>query len=38
LTLKMQQNASRESWTFDQAAARLANIMRGIHDTCHQTS
>jgi len=36
--LEMQQNASRDSWTFEQTEARLANIMRGIHDTCHQTA
>ena len=36
--LEMQQNASRDSWSFDQTEARLATIMRGIHDTCHQTA
>ncbi len=36
--LEMQQNASRDSWTFEQTEARLATIMRGIHDTCHQTA
>ena len=28
----MQQNASRDSWTFEQTEARLAIIMRDIHD------
>ena len=36
--LEMQQNASRDSWTFEQTEMRLAAIMRGIHDTCHQTA
>ncbi|MFZ1471139.1 MAG: NADP-specific glutamate dehydrogenase [Paracoccaceae bacterium] len=36
--LEMQQNASRDSWTFEQTETRLATIMRGIHDTCHQTA
>jgi len=36
--LEMQQNASRDSWTFDQTEARLATIMRGIHDACYQTA
>ncbi len=36
--LEMQQNASRDSWTFEQTEARLATIMRAIHDTCHQTA
>ena len=36
--LEMQQNASRDSWTFDQTEARLATIMRGIHDSCYQTA
>lgn len=36
--LEMQQNASRDSWTFEQTEARLANIMRGIHDTCATTA
>ena len=26
--LEMQQNASRDSWTFEQTEARLANIMK----------
>ena len=36
--LEMQQNASRDSWTFEQTEARLADIMRNIHDTCYQTA
>lgn len=36
--LEMQQNASRDSWTFEQTEARLAAIMRSIHDTCHETA
>jgi len=32
--LEMQQNASRDSWTFEATEARLANIMHGIHDRC----
>lgn len=34
----MQQNASRDSWTFAQTEARLASIMQGIHDTCAETA
>ncbi len=36
--LEMQQNASRDSWTFEQTEARLATIMRNIHDNCHETA
>jgi glutamate dehydrogenase (NADP+) len=36
--LEMQQNASRDSWSFEQTEARLSVIMRNIHDTCHQTA
>ena len=36
--LEMQQNASRDSWTFEQTEKRLATIMRNIHDTCHTTA
>lgn len=36
--LEMQQNASRDSWTFDKTEARLAEIMRTIHDTCASTA
>jgi hypothetical protein len=30
--LEMQQNASRDSWTFEHTEQRLAQIMSGIHD------
>ncbi|WP_108395496.1 NADP-specific glutamate dehydrogenase [Devosia submarina] len=36
--LEMQQNASRDSWTFEQTETRLASIMRNIHDTCAGTA
>jgi glutamate dehydrogenase (NADP+) len=36
--LEMQQNASRDSWTFEQTEQRLADIMRRIHDTCALTA
>ncbi len=36
--LEMQQNASRDSWTFEETEARLAAIMRRIHDSCAQTA
>jgi len=36
--LEMQQNASRDSWTFDYTEGRLADIMRGIHDRCLETA
>lgn len=36
--LEMQQNASRDSWTFEQTETRLAAIMRNIHDTCAATA
>jgi glutamate dehydrogenase (NADP+) len=36
--LEMQQNASRDSWTFEQTEERLATIMRAIHDTCAETA
>ena len=36
--LEMQQNASRDSWTFEQTEARLATIMHSIHDLCAQTA
>lgn len=36
--LEMQQNASRDSWTFDITEARLAQIMGRIHDSCLQTA
>ncbi|MCA1300623.1 NADP-specific glutamate dehydrogenase [Stappia indica] len=36
--LEMQQNASRDSWTFERTEERLAEIMRNIHDTCATTA
>ena len=34
----MQQNASRDSWSFEHTEQRLAVIMRGIHDRCLETA
>ena len=36
--LEMQQNASRDSWSFSYTEDRLAEIMRSIHDTCFATA
>ena len=36
--LEMQQNASRDSWTFDETQVRLAEIMGRIHDSCLATA
>ncbi|PKQ10691.1 MAG: NADP-specific glutamate dehydrogenase [Alphaproteobacteria bacterium HGW-Alphaproteobacteria-1] len=36
--LEMQQNASRDAWTFDQTKDRLGVIMRNIHATCADTA
>jgi glutamate dehydrogenase (NADP+) len=36
--LEMQQNASRDSWTFEDTEERLAEIMRRIHDRCLSTA
>jgi glutamate dehydrogenase (NADP+) len=36
--LEMQQNASRDSWSFRETEARLAEIMTNIHDVCHATA
>jgi glutamate dehydrogenase (NADP+) len=36
--LEMQQNASRDSWTFEHAEARLSEIMINIHNTCYETA
>ncbi|ACZ31314.1 Glutamate dehydrogenase (NADP(+)) [Xylanimonas cellulosilytica DSM 15894] len=36
--LEMQQNASRDSWTFDHTEERLLQIMTGIHDQCLATA
>ena len=36
--LEMQQNASRDRWTFEHTEARLEEIMRSIHSRCHETA
>ncbi|MFJ3956733.1 NADP-specific glutamate dehydrogenase [Arthrobacter sp. NPDC090010] len=36
--LEMQQNASRDSWSFEHTENRLEEIMRGIHDRCLETA
>ncbi|UWZ40536.1 NADP-specific glutamate dehydrogenase [Dactylosporangium roseum] len=36
--LEMQQNASRDSWTFEYSEQRLQAIMREIHARCHATA
>jgi glutamate dehydrogenase (NADP+) len=36
--LEMQQNASRDSWTFEATEEKLATNMRDIHDRCARTA
>lgn len=36
--LEMQQNASRDSWSFDKTVTRLDEIMTNIHRTCAETA
>jgi glutamate dehydrogenase (NADP+) len=36
--LEMQQNASRDAWTFEYTEQRLADIMAGIHERCFATA
>src|SRR5690606_10262955 len=36
--LEMQQNASRDSWSFDFTERRLQEIMKDIHARCHATA
>lgn len=36
--LEMQQNASRDRWTFEHTEERLSEIMTSIHDLCFQTA
>ncbi|MCQ0093290.1 NADP-specific glutamate dehydrogenase [Roseovarius sp. M141] len=36
--LEMQQNASRDSWSFQKTEDRLAEIMHGIHESCDKTA
>jgi glutamate dehydrogenase (NADP+) len=34
----MQQNASRDTWTFEQTEARLETVIRKVHDRCRATA
>lgn len=36
--LEMQQNASRDSWSFEHTEERLKEIMVGIHRRCYETA
>ncbi|MGH3320864.1 MAG: NADP-specific glutamate dehydrogenase [Streptosporangiaceae bacterium] len=36
--LEMQQNASRDSWSFDHSQRRLRDIIRGVHARCYETA
>ena len=36
--LEMQQNASRDAWTFEHTEQRLHEIMKEIHRSCHETA
>jgi glutamate dehydrogenase (NADP+) len=36
--LEMQQNASRDRWTFERTEQRLEDIMVDIHAACHETA
>ncbi|MDI3406515.1 NADP-specific glutamate dehydrogenase [Streptomyces cavernicola] len=36
--LEMQQNASRDRWTFEQTETRLAAVMRDVHAECRRTA
>lgn len=36
--LEMQQNASRDTWTFEYTEQRLKTIMKNIHDNCYETA
>jgi glutamate dehydrogenase (NADP+) len=36
--LEMQQNASRDRWSFAHSEAKLEEIMQGIHARCHETA
>ncbi len=36
--LEMQQNASRDSWTFEYTEERLGEIMRNIHERCAEAA
>jgi glutamate dehydrogenase (NADP+) len=36
--LEMQQNASRDAWSFEFTEQKLAQIMKDIHDRCYSTA
>ena len=36
--LEMQQNASRDSWSFEHTEDRLTEIMQNIHEQCAATA
>ncbi len=36
--LEMQQNATRDSWTFEYTEERLKKIMQNIHQSCYETA
>lgn len=36
--LEMQQNASRDTWTFEYTEKRLRSIMKSIHRDCYETA
>jgi glutamate dehydrogenase (NADP+) len=36
--LEMQQNATRDAWTFDETDSRLQQIMKNVHETCSQAA
>jgi glutamate dehydrogenase (NADP+) len=36
--LEMQQNATRDTWTFEYTEKRLGEVMRGIHKACFETA
>jgi glutamate dehydrogenase (NADP+) len=36
--LEMQQNASRDTWSFEFTERRLEQIMKDIHKSCHETA
>ena len=36
--LEMQQNACRDTWSFEYTEKRLADIMTGIHALCYETA
>jgi glutamate dehydrogenase (NADP+) len=36
--LEMQQNATRNAWTFEETDARLQQIMTNVHETCREAA